>query len=96
MADSHEIKCINKSDRYNIHERIQNIGGLNPDGTKWKLTLAEAIQGIENKKWLFYVNNVYGQRVNVIIATTANGNKYLKTEADTTEKNNLLELPECR
>mgnify|MGYP003575549383 CR=1 FL=1 len=95
MADSHEIKCINKSDRYNIHERIKSIGGLNSNGTKWKLSLAEAIEGIESNKWAFYVNNIYGGKVNVVIAKTPLGYKYLKTEADTTEKNNLLELPEC-
>ncbi|PWB25168.1 DUF3892 domain-containing protein [Flavobacterium sp. HTF] len=96
MATSHEIKCINKSDRYNIHERILRIGGINNNGTIWRLSLAEAIEAIENDKWTFYVNNIYGQKVNVIIAKTSTGNKYLKTEADTTEKNNLLELPECK
>jgi len=95
MADLHEIKCINKSDRYNIHERILSIGGIDTEGKRWKLSLADAIVGIENNKWAFYVNNSYGQKVNVIIAKTATGNKYLRTEADTTEKNNLLELPEC-
>lgn len=95
MADLHEIKCINKSDRYNIHERILSIGGINTNGTSWKLSLTDAIVGIENNKWAFYVNNSSGQKVNVIIAKTATGNKYLRTEADTTEKNNLLELPEC-
>lgn len=96
MATSHEIKCINKSDRYNIHERILSIGGINNDKTRWKLSLNAAIKGIEDGNWTFYVNNTYGQRVNVIIAKTVLGNKYLKTEADTTEKNNLLELPECK
>lgn len=96
MATSHEIKCINKSNRYNIHERILSIGGIKHDGTAWKLSLDKAIKGIEDGTWVFYVNNIYGKKVNVIIAKTALGNKYLKTEADTTEKNNLLELPECR
>jgi len=95
MATSHEIKCINKSDRYNIHERILSIGGINNNGTHWKLSLADAIKGIENGEWTFYVNT-YGRKVNVIIAKTTLGNKYLKTEADTTERNNLLELPECK
>ncbi len=96
MATSHEIKCINKSDRYNIHERILSIGGIKNDGTHWKLSLANAIKGIEDGEWTFYVNNINGRKVNVIIAKTVMGNKYLKTEADTTEKNNLLELPECK
>lgn len=96
MADSYEIKCINKSDRDNIHERIQSIGGLKSDGTRWKISLNQAIEGIESKKWSFYVNNISGKKVNVIVAKTSDGNKYLKTEADTTVKNNLLELPECK
>ncbi|SNR33399.1 DUF3892 domain-containing protein [Flavobacterium sp. ov086] len=94
MAQSVEIKCINKSDRYNIHERILNIGGLNNDGTRWKLSLNAAIKGIEDGEWAFYVSKA-GRKVNVIIVKTSLGNKYLKTEADTTETNNLLELPEC-
>jgi hypothetical protein len=94
MATSHEIKCINKSDRYNIHERILSIGGLNDNGTKWKLSLDDAIKGIQNGTYKFYVRKS-GYNVNVIVAETSLGNKYLKTEADTTSSNNLLELPEC-
>lgn len=94
MATSHEIKCINKSDRTNIHERIINIGGINGDGTRWKIREEEAIKGIENGTWTFYVSNGVS-RVNVIIAKSPTGNKYLKTEADNSTSNNLLSLPEC-
>jgi len=94
MATSLEIKCINKSDRYNEHERIVNIGGLHNDGTPWKISLNQAIEGIEKGTLTFYVN-LNRVKVNVIIAEKL-GNKYLKTEADNTEKNNLLELPECK
>lgn len=44
MATLHEIRCINKSDRYNAHERIINIGGLNYDQTTWKISVSEAIK----------------------------------------------------
>jgi hypothetical protein len=51
-----QVKCISKSDRNNPHERILSIGGTNPDGARWKLSQQEAIAGIENGKWKFYVN----------------------------------------
>lgn len=94
MADRHQVQCINKSDRYNAHERIKNIGGKNSDGGLWKLSETDAIAGIEKGKWSFYVSNG-GHTVDVIIATSRYGNKYLKTTADGDQPDNLLSLPEC-
>lgn len=85
--------CINKSDRYNAHERINNIGGVHA-GTRWKLSQPAAIDGIEAGKWRFYVS-VSGHSVWVIVAVSQYGNKYLKTQNDGEHPNNLLSLPEC-
>jgi hypothetical protein len=94
MASDHEIKCINKTDRYNPHERICAVGGVNPNGSNWKLRQDEAIAGIEAGRWAFFVK-VHGQAVRVIVAVSRFGNKYLKTEADGEHPNNLLSLYEC-
>lgn len=95
MALQVRISCINKSDRTSPHERIRNVGGVNGDGTRWKLSESEAIAGIKRREWQFYVERPTGHRVDVIIAISAYRNEYLKTEADGERPDNLLALPEC-
>jgi len=56
MADAIQVSCINKTPRFDPHLRIRNIGGVNPNGSRWILSEEEAIAGIESGKWQFYVS----------------------------------------
>lgn len=94
MAIRAQIRCINKQPRINPHERISAVGGVNPDGNRWKLTLNQAIAGIESGQYSFYVQ-VGREYSDVYVAVSGSGHKYLKTRADNTTVDNLLSLPEC-
>ena len=93
MSFNVRIQCVNKTNRMNAHERIKDVGGINSDGTRWKLTETAAIDGIEQGKWRFWAS-VNEKSVWVVVASRL-GHKYLKTEADGEEPNNLLNLPDC-
>lgn len=93
MAKTARIQCINKRDRDNAYERITHVGGVNPDGGRWKLTQQKAIEFLEGE-WKFWVS-VDNDKVWCVVATSRHGNKYIKTEADGDQPNNLLSLPEC-
>ena len=89
MAISRQVTCINKNDRLSRWESITYIGG------DWgKTSQPQAIREIEDGTYSYYVN-VRGNKVKVIVAVHS-GNKYLKTEADTTTVDNLLSLQECK
>lgn len=88
-----QILCINKTNRQSRHERISHVGGVNPDGTRWKLTEEEAIGYIKSQTYRFWTAGG-GESTWVVIATYE-GREYLKTQSDTTTKDNLLSLPEC-
>ena len=92
MSDVFEVSCVSKDDRASQHERITHIGGKQNGG--WRVTQFDAIHQIETGQWGFYVN-INGSRVALIVSVSASGNKYLKTNIDGMQPDNLLSLPEC-
>ena len=107
--ESRQVMCINKRDRFNEHERIQNIGGVLPPRVTtlltatapkplplaWKMNEDEAILQINAGRMSFYTL-VQGVRAEVKVAYhRSTGRPYLTTHPDDIRKNNLLYLPEC-
>lgn len=93
MASRHRVQCITKGDRQNPHERIQRIGGVNPNGTRWSVSESDAIAGIEQGNGAYFVQ-IGAATVDIAIASRE-GRKYLKTKSDGKRPDNLLSLAQC-
>ena len=94
MASRYQIHCVNRSDRLNHHQRLRAIGGVNPDGAHWKISEAKAISAIEEGRWEIFIARG-GHDVEVIVAISQYGGKYLNTALDGLHPESLLALPEC-
>jgi hypothetical protein len=91
LGDGWRITGVVKRERGSPQVRIRAVGGTHPDGSRWRFSVAEAIEAIRRGE-RFYVEEPVGDRVRVLVAH-AEGREYLRTEADGDEPNNLLRLP---
>jgi hypothetical protein len=71
-------------------ERVDCIGGTNPDFSHWKLSQAAAIALIEAGTDEFLVR-VDGRMLKLVVLTTG-GEKYLQTEREKKHPDDLLNL----
>lgn len=92
MAQTAQITCTNKDDRSNPYERITHIGGYVT--SHWRISRDDAIRFIENGEWRFYVT-IDDRTAWLVVATSPDGIKYIKSEADADQPDSLLSLPEC-
>jgi hypothetical protein len=64
---------------------------------RWSLPLSDAIQGVLDGEWAFYIYfGAHQEIVNVEVAKSPSGCLYLRTEIDRDTPDELLFLPECR
>jgi thioredoxin reductase len=92
MAGRFRIQCINKPDRNSPVEHITHVGGYG--SSQWKLTVEDVIQRIESGAESFYVHvGLYETDVEVV--SPPGRRKYIKTQPDSSKRDNLLSLPEC-
>jgi hypothetical protein len=74
---------------------LQRRGVAIRDRPRWRLPLDDAIKGVMEGRWSFFVQGVY-DTVNVQVATSPSGRLYLRTEVDQDTPDELLFLPQCR
>lgn len=84
-------------DASRIGAELRRRGFAIKDKRCWSLLLADAVQGVLDGTWQFFiVEGMYDDVVNVEVATAPSGRLYLKTEMDADTPDQLLFLPECR
>jgi hypothetical protein len=91
------ITCINKSNGFheNPYTAITDLGWVNPNTGETGRNTREQMYD-----WIKSGGQAYVQSgaatAEVITAVSPHGTKYVKTRADSTDRDNLLKLPECR
>jgi hypothetical protein len=94
MPISLQIQCVMKSDGPFPHERIKKIGGVRCDGKRWRRTQTQAVRDIETATFVYWVDVPGKGKVDVILAESRTGKRYIKTTVDEEHPNVLLALPE--
>ncbi|UEG52603.1 DUF3892 domain-containing protein [Mucilaginibacter daejeonensis] len=90
---SYQVVCITKPNAQSSHEHITHIGY----DTLFKrgiITVEEAIKRIEANSREFYVETPAGSAY-VKVERPEGRRPYIRTVPDHTEKDNLLNLPQC-
>lgn len=88
----HQITEIAVGSVAEYEDGIVKVRGPNQDGSYWTLFVSEAIRWLEEDRSRGFFVNVNGRQVDVVIATSANGRRYLRTAPDGYTGNNLLNL----
>lgn len=90
---SHRV-THHRPDGIDFDRRLEGLGGPNGTGALWYHDIDTLIRGIESRSYRLWTVDMSGKSVWVEVHTR-NHKKYLKTQTDGVEPNNLLALPRC-
>lgn len=88
MAGTFQVTC-HKPDNADKDRRLQGLGN------GWYRDIDTLIHNIEHENEKYWTIAPTGESVWIVVRQRPSGRKYLKTEADGVEPNNLLALPYC-
>jgi len=89
-----QITCITKPQPHDTHEAISHVGGLRSGGGKFYISRTDCANDIRFGRESYFVH--VGTNTVAVTAYERNGNWFIKTKPDHTQKDNLLNLPQCR
>lgn len=94
LPDTLIVSCIRR-DSTDQQRRIDAVGGQLDDGTRWGLTIDDAIAAIDAGRRLATANPDGTQTPIDVIRGPNVRAPYLRSRPDASAANNLLDLPEC-
>ena len=95
MATWYEVTCVVADSRSAPPANLTHVGGGTPRGRGWRLAIDEAIEGILEGRWQFFVS-LGRTRHTLVVGMTKSGFKYLRGENDALDATILSTLPECK
>jgi hypothetical protein len=87
---------VTPPDASRLGSELRRRGFALSEKPRWRLPLDDAIQGVLDGRWDFFIQLGVYDTVNVVVATAPSGRRYLKTEVDQDTPDELLFLPQCR
>ena len=92
------IICIKKANgnHENPYVAILSLGWVSPSDKKRGITSREGMYNWLLNGGYAYVEDLNGNRAKLITAVSSKGTKYVKTEANDSKSDNLLNLFECQ
>lgn len=87
------ITHIRKPNTNSTVDHITDVKGVTDDGRNFEITVPKVIEYLKTGQYVFYVQ-VGQRRINVTYQKSASGREYIKTEPDSTTRDNLLSLPQ--
>lgn len=88
---SRAVLFVNRAYSHDPLERVDAIGGVNSDRTRWRFSQTAAIAAIEAGTDEFFMKTA--DAAVKLIVVTHRGEKYLKSEREKTHPDELLSLP---
>ena len=83
-------------DASRLGSELRRRGFALSERPRWQLPLDDAVQGVLDGRWDFFIQLGVYDTVSVVVATSPSGGRYLKTEVDQDTPDELLFLPQCR
>jgi hypothetical protein len=88
-----EVTQIIEVENSKAYHAVAAVGGTMAEGARWLVSQADAVRGVEEGRWTFYVRGREGRKIALVVAVAEDGTHYLKGAKDPIDPVTLLLLP---